>query len=899
MTLALSSVEKLHFDIENPNKTAKSKKILDILSVFNKNEAEGLFLLANSTADDSWNASLFFLKDFASVYVKTLCHQNKQRQSNILPLPITNKELAELANKAPIIADTLFFDSKKLQSLWQAMNDYATSASKIQSIDNFIATYLPNWQKVGRICFHLVENKQDEQYPFAFMPTVISHLNNQANLIYLPLKLAISKINSLDLLSFLHPLYNLAQKLNWLKQSLSSKEIYQASYWTVKQAYSLLKDAEEIKNNGIIVILPDWWKKNNQPRLKFSIGNQTKSTLDLQTMLNCDANIVHNDKPLTDSEIAMLLQAENNLVPLRGSWVEADAENLKTVLEQWNKLKKSSATGISFIEGMRLLSGLNKNFANDHNNQFNADDENNWSSYVAGPWLNDTLHKLRDPSLLQNLTPEKLTASKLRHYQQLGVNWLYFLTNLGLGACLADDMGLGKSIQIIALLLLAKQSSTTTKKCSLLILPASLLSNWKNELNKFAPSLTTCFLHPSQSTVNEIAEISANPNKLQHYDLVLTTYATLWRQTWLLDQSWDKVILDEAQAIKNPTSKQTCAIKNLKSNVRIALTGTPIENSLTDLWSLFDFLLPGLLGSYNNFKKIINKIEKTAEEQQQTSNYSAISSLIQPYILRRLKTDKKIITDLPEKTEVNAYCGLTNLQARLYKKTIKELTTALDYTEISAIKRKGLVLNYLLKFKQICNHPAQLLATGDYSPTQSGKFARLKELCSEIKQKQEKVLIFTQFKTITKPLAVFLETIFGVPGLILHGTTPIKKRQEIVSAFQEKSGPPFMVLSLKAGGTGLNLTAANHVIHFDRWWNPAVENQATDRVFRIGQKSNVLVHKFVCSGTIEDNINSLINQKTKLANVILASDVKAPKLTELTNQEILQLVALDLNKIQI
>jgi non-specific serine/threonine protein kinase len=779
------------------------------------------------------------------------------------------------------------------------MNDYVIETRKKQSIDNFIATYLPSWQKVGSICFHLVENKQNEQYPFAFMPTVISHLNNQAKLIYLPLKLAIPKIHNLDLLSFLHPLYNLAQKLDWLKCLLRSKEIYQASFWTVKQAYSLLKDAEEIKNNGIIVVLPDWWKQNNQPRLKFSIGSQTKSTLDLQAMLTCDVSLVYNDKPLTTAETEMLLQAENNLVPLRGSWVEADSTNLQMVITQWNKLKKSSASGISFIEGMRMLAGVNNNFANNNDTQFNADDENNCSSYVAEPWLNDTLNKLRDPALLQNLTPKKLTASKLRHYQQLGVNWLYFLTNLGLGACLADDMGLGKSIQIIALLLLAKESATPTKKCSLLVLPASLLSNWKNELNKFAPSLAAYFLHPSETTTNALAEIVANPNKLQQYDLVLTTYATLWRQTWLLDQSWDKVILDEAHAIKNPTSKQTCAIKKLKSNVRIALTGTPIENSLTDLWSLFDFLLPGLLGSYNNFKKIISKIEKTAEEQQQTSNYSAISNLIQPYLLRRLKTDKKIINDLPEKTEVNAYCGLTNLQARLYKKTIKELTTALNDTEISTIKRKGLVLNYLLKFKQICNHPAQLLATGDYNPTHSGKFARLKELCSEINQKQEKVLIFTQFKTITKPLAIFLETVFGVHGLILHGSTAIQKRQEIVSAFQEKSGPPFMVLSLKAGGTGLNLTAANHVIHFDRWWNPAVENQATDRVFRIGQKANVLVHKFVCSGTIEDNINSLINQKTKLANVILASDVKTPKLTELTNQEILQLVSLDLNKIQI
>lgn len=898
MATSLSSIKKMHFNIKDSNKLIQSKQTQAILATINNNEAQGLFLLANSKSDDTWDASLFFLKEFADFYAKKLCHRSKYQLASILPIPITKEDLAKFANKPIISANEAVFDNKNLTRLWELMNSYVMWKTEKHSIADFIANYLSNWQKVGCICFHLVENKQNEEYPFAFMPTLVNNLTHQADLVYLPLKSAIPKTHKLAEFDFLQPLFRLAQKLAWVKQLLPAGKIYQPSYWSANQAYSLLKDAEEIKNCGIIVILPDWWKKHNQPRLKFSIGNTSQSALNLQTLLSCEIELVHNDKPLTKAEIEMLSQFENSLVPFRGSWIEADAENLKKVIAQWDKLTATTADGISFIEGMRMLAGVNNSFV-DANNQFDADNSISRSSYIAGPWLQQMLTKLRDPALLQNATPKKLTASKLRCYQQLGVNWLYFLTNLGLGVCLADDMGLGKSIQIIALLLLAKEAATNkTKKCSLLILPASLLANWKNELNKFAPSLTTCFLHPSETSAAELTEISANPKKLQNYDLALTTYASLWRQEWLLAQSWDKVILDEAQAIKNPSSKQTSAIKQLKSNVRIALTGTPIENSLTDLWSLFDFLLPGLLSSHNNFKKIVNRIEKTKGEQQ-TPNYDPISNLVRPYILRRLKTDKTIISDLPEKTEVNAYCGLTNLQARLYKKTIKELTVALKATETSAIKRKGLVLNYLLKFKQICNHPAQVLANGDYSPTHSGKFARLKQLCTQIKQKQEKVLIFTQFKTITKPLAVFLETVFGAPGLVLHGSTAIKKRQDIVSAFQSESGPPFMVLSLKAGGTGLNLTAANHVIHFDRWWNPAVENQATDRAFRIGQKSNVLVHKFVCSGTIEDNINSLIKQKTKLANVILSSNAQTPKLTELTNEEILQLVSLDLNRIQI
>ena len=348
-------------------------------------------------------------------------------------------------------------------------------------------------------------------------------------------------------------------------------------------------------------------------------------------------------------------------------------------------------------------------------------------------------------------------------------------------------------------------------------------------------------------------------------------------------------VLDEAQAIKNPTARQTKAVKRITAEARIALTGTPVENRLGDLWSLFDFLCPGLLGTQKKFKDFVKQL---GEREQ--NRYAPLRGLVQPYILRRLKTDRRIIDDLPDKTEVRAYCGLGKRQAALYAKLVQELADALKQSG-EGMKRRGLVLAYLMRFKQLCNHPSQLLGDGKYSPDESGKFARLAEIGEEIASRQEKTLVFTQFREMTDPLAGFLTTIFGRPGLVLHGETAVKERQKLVDRFQRDDGPPFFVLSLKAGGTGLNLTAASHVIHFDRWWNPAVENQATDRAFRIGQKRNVLVHKFVCRGTIEEKIDALIAEKTQLASEILEGGAEK-MLTEMTDAELIRFVALDVDR---
>jgi non-specific serine/threonine protein kinase len=411
----------------------------------------------------------------------------------------------------------------------------------------------------------------------------------------------------------------------------------------------------------------------------------------------------------------------------------------------------------------------------------------------------------------------------------------------------------------------------------LLVLPASLIGNWQNEIERFAPEMPYQILHKSELKSSE--ELGITEDRF----LYITTYGMALRMEELKDRKWDCLILDEAQAIKNPGTKQTKAIKAIPSRMRIAMTGTPIENRLGDLWSLFDFLNQGLLGSAKEFT------EFTKELQDSTTGYAKLRKMIQPFILRRLKTDKTIISDLPDKLEMNAYTTLSKKQIALYKQLLDEIGRKLEETE--GIERKGLVLASIMKFKQICNHPDQYLGREEFKAEHSGKFEQLKDICETIRDKRERVLVFTQFKEMTEPLSEYLAGIFAKEGLVLHGETPVKKRKEMVEKFNGESYVPYMVLSLKAGGVGLNLTSANHVIHFDRWWNPAVENQATDRAFRIGQTKNVMVHKFVTRGTVEEKIDEMIAEKQKLSGDILGSGGEQ-WITEYSNAELMKIFAL-------
>ncbi len=453
-----------------------------------------------------------------------------------------------------------------------------------------------------------------------------------------------------------------------------------------------------------------------------------------------------------------------------------------------------------------------------------------------------------------------------------GVAWLALMSEIGAGVCLADDMGLGKSLQVLALILRLRRRGLAGPH--LLVAPASLIGNWCEEIAAHAPTLSVAVVHHAHREIS-----------IERADLVLTSYATLLRQPSLLTREWPLVVLDEAQTIKNPEAKQTIAIKKLKASRRVALTGTPVENHLGELWSIFDFLNSGLLGSAPEFKQ---RTRALGTEPRQTID--ALRTMVRPFILRRMKTDPNVIRDLPEKVEVPVFCGLTSLQARLYGQVVHGLETNLKETE--GIRRQGHILAALIHFKQICNHPAHYLGNGEYNPEQSAKFMRLRALCEPLAERGERALVFTQFQEITAPLAAYLATIFGRAGLVLDGETPMSRRARIVADFQREDGPPFMVLSLKVGGTGLNLTAASHVIHFDRWWNPAAENQASDRAYRIGQTRNVMVHKFVCRGTLEQRIDELLRIKQTLADDIL-SESDTPHLANLGPDELLGIVRLD------
>jgi SNF2 family DNA or RNA helicase len=447
-------------------------------------------------------------------------------------------------------------------------------------------------------------------------------------------------------------------------------------------------------------------------------------------------------------------------------------------------------------------------------------------------------------------------------------------------------MGLGKTVQVIGLLLHRKPGhegkGKARTKPSLLVVPASLLANWKAELQRFAPTLSFRIAHPSE---NAPAKREIEEQDVRDLDLLITTYGMLSRTNWLKEHDWDLVILDEAQAIKNSGTRQSRTVKELNASARVAMTGTPVENRLSDLWSLFDFLNPGLLGGAKAFAGLVKQMEAQ-------SSYKPLRTLVGPYILRRLKTDKRVIADLPEKVEMSAFCTLSREQAALYEQAVRDLAEKLETAD--GMARRGLVLAQLMKLKQICNHPAQVTGAGDYASEHSGKFQRLAALCEELAERQEKALIFTQFREITGPLSRFLEGVFGRPGLVLHGGTPVAQRRRLVESFQREDGPPFFVLSLKAGGTGLNLTSASQVVHFDRWWNPAVENQATDRAFRIGQKRSVLVHKFVCRGTVEEKIDEMIAEKSSLAGDVIEG--AETLLTEMSDKQLLDFVSLDVHK---
>ncbi|WP_394796671.1 DEAD/DEAH box helicase [Armatimonas sp.] len=626
----------------------------------------------------------------------------------------------------------------------------------------------------------------------------------------------------------------------------------------------LTERAALLEQTGFVVQLPGWWTGRQRPRLTSRVTAKnpkmqgSKSGLTLESLVAFDYELTLAGESLTLKELERLAKAKQPLVRVRGQWVQLDQAELQKALAFW---KRQDGKELSLKDLIRLSLGVS---------ELPIEVESVSGEGEVGILL---ARLTGEQALEPRPTPGGFTGV-LRPYQERGYAWLRFLTDLGLGACLADDMGLGKSAQTIALLL-------DSPKPNLIVCPTSVVGNWQREIARFAPSLSVLAHHGPERAHGKALE-----KALSECDILLTSYALLHRdRDELASYTFTGVVLDEAQNIKNPETRQSKAARALQSQWRVALSGTPVENHVGDLWALFEFLNPGLLGSERAFKR---DFYLPIQQERDESAATRLKQRTGPLILRRMKTDKSIISDLPDKIEQDEFCPLTAEQASLYEAVLRDMTERLEDAE--GIGRRGLILSTLMKLKQLCNHPAQFLADGSPLAGRSGKLERLTELGEALLASGEKALIFTQFAEMGMLLQKHLRETFGREVLLLHGGVQKKERDRLVERFQAEERIPFFVLSLKAGGVGLNLTAASQVIHFDRWWNPAVEDQATDRAFRIGQKRNVLVHKFVCQGTLEERIAALIASKRDVAGSVIGSGEQW--LTELSTGELKSLFAL-------
>ena len=637
-------------------------------------------------------------------------------------------------------------------------------------------------------------------------------------------------------------------------------------------AHQFLREtAPALEQSGFGVMLPSWWTRHGTA-LHLKARAHVKSPpaasaggLSLETLLNFDWELALGEEKITRAELQALASQKSPLVKFRGQWIEAGAAEIEAALEF---LKKNAGGQKSLRDVIRMSLGADGQLG-----LLEVD------GVTATGWVGDLLAKLEGREPFAELPQPAGLHGELRPYQRRGYSWLDFLKRLGLGACLADDMGLGKTIQTLALL--QQERAAGERRPVLLVCPTSVVGNWQKEAAKFTPDLPVLVHHGTTRKRGAAFQTEA-----ERHGMVISSYALLHRDAEILQQvEWAGVVLDEAQNIKNPETKQAKAARALPAGYRITLTGTPVENNVGDLWSVMEFLNPGFLGSRAGFHRKFFVPIQVYSDRNASERLRRITG---PFVLRRLKSDKSIIADLPEKNEMKVFCNLTKEQASLYQSVVKDAEEAIESAE--GIERKGLVLATLMKLKQVCNHPAQFLKDNSGIPGRSGKLARLGEMLEETLEVGDRSLIFSQFAEMGEIIRRHLQETYGIEVMFLHGGTPKKQRDHMVERFAEPDGPRIFLLSLKAGGTGLNLTSASHVFHFDRWWNPAVENQATDRAYRIGQTKNVQVHKFVCAGTLEEKIDEMIERKREVAGRVVGTG--EAWLGELSNAQLRELFAL-------
>ena len=736
----------------------------------------------------------------------------------------------------------------ELLQAWRA--EIAAHRGTVQA---WLAARDEGWSLVGRVHLHLAEHRSDEERPFAFLATYTTGLAASGKPQHRPLGEAVRAASTAAdrrrLLALLAPVQRASERSALVKELADSGRLFQPQAWTPAEAHRFLLELPALEDSGLVLKVPGWWSgRRPRPRVTVKVGEGRPAGLGLEALLDFTVSVTLDGAPLSPEELRALREGGDGLRFLKGRWVEVDRERLERLLARWREAERAAADGMGFAEAMRLVAGARLEGDEARGPAAGEDgEERAWMGVEAGAWLSEALAELRAPADGQApvgapigdpspdgpgttgaamakggedghrgaagaggadvADPGELVKATLRPYQREGVRWLLSLARLGLGGCLADDMGLGKTLQVLALLVLLRRDQERlgpedqagprrgprsvrrgVRGPHLLVAPASLLANWKAEAARFAPSLRVLVAHPSALPRAELDALT--PEAVASHDLVVVTYGSVQRLPFVNATQWGLVVLDEAQAIKNPGARQTRAVKALRSRLRLALTGTPVENRAGDLWSIFDFVNPGLLGSARAFTEFVKRAEReaasatevtarrdaapvAAAEERPASPYAALRALVRPYLLRRLKTDRAVIADLPDKTEVKAYCALSRRQAALYQESVEALARELQAASRGdAMKRRGVVLSYLLRLKQLCNHPSQWLGDGAYAPEESGKFGRLAELGEVIGSRQEKALVFTQFRELAGPLSRFLAEVFGRPGLVLHGRAP-------------------------------------------------------------------------------------------------------------------------------
>lgn len=703
-----------------------------------------------------------------------------------------------------------------------------------------------------------------------------------------------------------------AARLGAALPGLTSRGVLLGTTLTDESAWSFLTtNSRQLLEDGWNVLLPGWWEaaSKRKPRLSARLaegagsGGGGESLFGMNALVSFDWRVAIGENSLSEAEFMSLLERNERLVRFRGEWIYLDPALLEQIRRLMASVDPAEGLSLQDILQLHLLSELEKEQAaerrasgrKEESEEEAEDDDRVELEVELNAHLLKLMRQLAQPSDIPAWPVPAGLQAELRGYQRQGFTWLSYMRQYGLGACLADDMGLGKTVQFITYLL---HHQPVSEQPALLVCPTSVLGNWQKELARFAPELRV-MLHYGKSRLSgdELTEA------LPHTDIVLTSYTTaLLDQETLQAYTWSSLCLDEAQNIKNAANKQSAAIRSLSALHRIALTGTPIENRLSELWSIYDFMNPGFLGSQRGFQQ---RFATPIEKHQDTERTAQLQQFIKPFMLRRKKKDPAIQLDLPDKLENKVYINLTAEQGAMYEQTVKELMSRMQ--QLEGMERKGAILGALTQLKQLCDHPVLLSKELDIMEStqlseeiremligRSAKLERLVTMVDELRDEGDSCLIFTQYVGMGRMLANLLSAQRGEPVLYLNGSTPKQARDGMIESFQAFDGvgpgPGIFVLSLKAGGVGLNLTAANHVFHFDRWWNPAVENQATDRAYRMGQKKNVQVHKFISLGTLEERIDEMLENKMSLSeNVISSSE---GWITELSNEELQDLFTL-------